>query len=84
MRDIASCCLCSFVVRRRRGPKVRKDQNGRKQSRPVPPVFLYLFRQFLYLRKNTEMEREAGGGVSRPYLRDPVFNRDNSVFFPYL
>ena len=57
-----------------------KDENGRKKSRPIPPVFLYLFCPFLYLRKNTEMGWEAGGGVSRPYLRDPVFNRDNFVF----
>ena len=61
-----------------------KDENGRKKSRPVPPVFLYLSRPFPYLRKNTEMEREAAEGVSRLYLRDPVFSRDNRVFFPYL
>ena len=38
-----------------------KVENGQTKSRPVPSVFLYLSRSFLYLRKNTEMEREAGG-----------------------
>ena len=61
-----------------------KDENERKKSRPVPPVFLYLFHLFLYLQKNMKMEREAGEGVSRPYLRDPVFSRGNLVFFLYL
>ena len=58
-----------------------KDENGQKKFRSVPHVFLYLSRPFPYLRKNTEMGREAGEGVSRPYLRDPVFSRDNPVFF---
>lgn len=61
-----------------------KDENGQKKSRLIPPVFLYLSRPFSYLRKNMEMGREAGRGVSRPYLRDPVFSRNNPVFFPYL
>ena len=61
-----------------------KDEKGRKKCRPVPPVFLYLSRLFSYLQKNTEMGREAAEGVSRLYLRDPVFSRDNPVFFPYL
>ena len=42
---------------------------------PVPS------RPFPYLQKNTEMGREVGKSVSRPYLRDPVFSRDNPVFF---
>ena len=55
-----------------------------KKSRPVSAVFLYLFRLFLYLRKNIEMGRKAGEGVSRSYLRDPVFSRDDSVLILYL
>ena len=61
-----------------------KDENGQKKFRSVLPVFLYLSRPFPYLRKNTEMGREAGEGVFRPYLRDPVFSRDNPVLVPYL
>ena len=66
------------------GGPAGKDENGRKKSRSVSSVFLYLFRLFSYLQKNIEMGREAGEGVSYPYLRDLVFSRDNPVFFPYL
>ena len=68
------------TARTGRGPK----DEGRKKSRPITPVFLYLSRLFPYLQKNTEIGREAGDDVSRLYLRDPVFSRDNPVFFPYL
>ena len=61
-----------------------KDENGQKKSRPTPLVFRKLFRLFPYLRKNTEMGREVGKSVSRPYLRDPVFSRDNPLLVPYL
>ena len=61
LRGTASC-LSTLVVRRRRGPKVRKDQNGRKQSRPVPPIFLYLFCPFLYLQKKYRNRTGRGRG----------------------
>ena len=43
-----------------------KDENERKKSRPVPSIFLYLSRPFLYLRKNTEVNTEMGreAGIS--------------------
>ena len=55
---------------------------GKISSRPTR--ILYLSRPFPYLRKNTEMGRKAGDVVSRLYLRDPIFSRDNPIFFPYL
>jgi hypothetical protein len=60
-----------------------KDENGPKKS-DFPSLFLYLSRLFPYLWKNMEMGWEAGGSVFCPYLWDPVFRRDNLVFFPYL
>ena len=36
-----------------------KDENGRKKSHLVAPVFLYHFCLFPYLRTNTEIGREA-------------------------
>ena len=60
---------------------ITKDENRR---RPIPPVLLYLSRPFSYLRENIKMRREAGGSVFRPYLRDPVFSRDKSVFFVFI
>ena len=59
---------------------VLKDENERKKSHPVPPVFLYLSRPFPYLRKYTKMVREVGRGVSCQYLHDLVFSRNNPVF----
>ena len=55
---------------------------GKISSRPTR--ILYLSRPFPYLRKNTEMGRKAGDVVSRLYLRDPIFSRDNLVLVPYL
>jgi len=61
-----------------------KDENEQTKSRPVPLVFVYLSRPFPYLWKNMETGQEAGRGVSRPYLRDLVFSRDDPVLVPYL
>ena len=55
---------------------------GKISSRPTR--ILYLSRPFPYLRKNTEMGRKAGEVVSRLYLRDPIFSRDNPVFFVFI
>ena len=40
---------------------VSKDENERKKSRPVPPVFLYLSRLFSYLRKIWKWDRRREG-----------------------
>jgi hypothetical protein len=62
---------------------VIKDENMEKiPSRPT--VFLYLSYPFPYLQKNMEMGRKEGRNVSRLYLRDPVFIRNDSVLVPYL
>jgi len=56
---------------------------AKDEKNPVPSS-LYFYIYPVRFRKNTEMGREAGESVSRPYLWDPVFSRDNPVFFPYL
>ena len=47
-------------------------------SRPVR--ISIFFRKFSYVQTNTEMGREARRGVSRSYLRDTFFKRDDPVF----
>ena len=60
-----------------------KDENGRIKSHPALSVFLYFFHLFPYLSVNMEMGWEDGRGVSRSYLRDPVFIRDDPVFIKF-
>ena len=50
----------------------RWEQPRIVQSRAAQPWLD--FGPFPYLWENTKMIREAGRGVSRPYLRDPVFS----------
>ena len=49
------------------------------------PVRIYIFIQYVFLfTEKYENETEAGSGVSRPYLRDSVFSRNNPILIPYL
>ena len=47
--------------------------------------YFYIYPAHFYIYgKIQKWEGKRKGGVSRPYLRDPVFSRDNPVLVPYL
>ena len=51
---------------------------------PSRPYFYIFAAQFSYLRTNTEIGREAGRSISRPYLWDPILKWDDPVLILYL